>query len=101
MKRILVEFASGSCIAVLMLLTACGQPVRYGDSFTPPDKRLFDRALEAFQNNRIDVAAMTLQTLLNTYPDTSHAQESRRILWQIAQIRSGNSAVPSTPTTID
>lgn len=84
-----------------MLLTACGQPVRYGDSFTPPDNLLFDRALEAFQNNRAGVAAMTLETLLNTYPDTSHAKESRRILRQVAEIRCGTSASRSTPTTID
>ena len=34
-----------------------------------PDKVLFDRAMDAMKHNRFDVARMTLQTLINTYPD--------------------------------
>ena len=35
-----------------------------------PDKVLFDRAMEAMKHNHFDVARMTLQTLINTYPDS-------------------------------
>lgn len=35
-----------------------------------PDKVLFDRAMNAMKHNRFDVARMTLQTLINTYPDS-------------------------------
>src|ERR1700683_2190865 len=35
-----------------------------------PDKGLFDRAMDAMKHNRFDVARMTLQTLINTYPDS-------------------------------
>jgi outer membrane protein assembly factor BamD len=35
-----------------------------------PDKVLFDKAMEAMKRNRFDVARMTLQTLINTYPDS-------------------------------
>ncbi len=35
-----------------------------------PDKVLFDRAMDAIKHNRFDVARMTLQTLINTYPDS-------------------------------
>lgn len=35
-----------------------------------PDKVLFDRAMDALKHNRYDVARMTLQTLINTYPDS-------------------------------
>src|SRR3984957_19070694 len=35
-----------------------------------PDKVLFDKAMEAMKHNRFDVARMTLQTLINTYPDS-------------------------------
>src|SRR5205807_5870218 len=35
-----------------------------------PDKVLFDRAMDAMQHGRYDVARMTLQTLINTYPDS-------------------------------
>jgi outer membrane protein assembly factor BamD len=35
-----------------------------------PDKVLFDRAMDALKHNRFDVARMTFQTLINTYPDS-------------------------------
>jgi outer membrane protein assembly factor BamD len=35
-----------------------------------PDKVLYDRAMDAMKHNRFDVARMTLQTLINTYPDS-------------------------------
>ena len=35
-----------------------------------PDKVLFDRAMDALKHNRFDVSRMTLQTLINTYPDS-------------------------------
>src|SRR3984893_14051552 len=35
-----------------------------------PDKVLFDRAMEAMKHNHFDVARMTQQTLINTYPDS-------------------------------
>jgi outer membrane protein assembly factor BamD len=35
-----------------------------------PDKVLFDKSMDAMKHNRFDVARMTLQTLINTYPDS-------------------------------
>jgi outer membrane protein assembly factor BamD len=35
-----------------------------------PDKVLFDRAMDAIKHNRYDLARLTLQTLINTYPDS-------------------------------
>lgn len=35
-----------------------------------PDKILFDKAMDAMRHNRFDVARLTLQTLINTYPDS-------------------------------
>jgi outer membrane protein assembly factor BamD len=35
-----------------------------------PDKVLFDRAMDAMKHNHFDVARLTLQTLINTYPDS-------------------------------
>jgi outer membrane protein assembly factor BamD len=35
-----------------------------------PDKILFDKAMDAMKHNRFDVARLTLQTLINTYPDS-------------------------------
>jgi outer membrane protein assembly factor BamD len=35
-----------------------------------PDKVLFDKAMDAMRHNRFDVARLTLETLINTYPDS-------------------------------
>src|ERR1700689_2468252 len=35
-----------------------------------PDKVLFDRSMDAMKHNKFDVARLTLQTLINTYPDS-------------------------------
>src|SRR5689334_9598775 len=35
-----------------------------------PDKVLFDRAMDAMKHGKYDVARLTLQTLINTYPDS-------------------------------
>src|SRR5215831_8485788 len=37
-----------------------------------PDKVLFDKAMDAMRHNRFDVARLTLQTLINTYPDSEY-----------------------------
>ncbi len=41
-----------------------------GISSKQPDKILFDKAMDAMRHNRFDVARLTLQTLINTYPES-------------------------------
>ena len=59
----------------LVFMIACGtnkkvnNPIANVDS-KQPDKVLFDRAMDAMKHNRFDVARLTLQTLINTYPDS-------------------------------
>jgi len=42
-----------------------------------PDKVLFDRAMGALKHNRFDVARLTLQTLINTYPDSEYIARAK------------------------
>src|SRR4051794_3441284 len=42
-----------------------------------PDKVLFDRAMDALKKNRFDVARVTLQTLINTYPDSEYVARAK------------------------
>ncbi|MCU1306726.1 MAG: uptake lipoprotein-like protein [Acidobacteriaceae bacterium] len=42
-----------------------------------PDKVLFDRAMDALQHNRFDTARITLQTLINTYPDSEYIARAK------------------------
>jgi outer membrane protein assembly factor BamD len=68
----------GSIFVVLALLLALSVGCTNKKSVNPlanvgskqPDKVLFDRAMDAMKHNRFDVARMTLQTLINTYPDS-------------------------------
>jgi outer membrane protein assembly factor BamD len=42
-----------------------------------PDKVLFDKAMDAMKHNRYDVARITLQTLINTYPDSEYIARAK------------------------
>ena len=42
-----------------------------------PDKILFDKAMDAMRHNRFDVARLTLQTLINTYPDSEYIARAK------------------------
>lgn len=42
-----------------------------------PDKVLFDRAMDAMKHNRFDVARMTLEALINTYPDSEYIAHAK------------------------
>src|SRR5512146_537227 len=61
--------------AVLIGAAACHSnknvrnPIANIDS-KQPDKALFDKAMDAMKHNKFDVARLTLQTLINTYPDS-------------------------------
>ena len=59
------------------LLTGCG--VR-SDFDGPPDRVLFEKAQDAVELQRFDVANLTLQTLVNTYPDSEFAEPARQLL---------------------
>src|SRR5216110_583089 len=42
-----------------------------------PDKVLFDKAMDAMHHNRFDVARLTLQTLINAYPDSEYIARAK------------------------
>jgi outer membrane protein assembly factor BamD len=42
-----------------------------------PDKVLFDRAMVAMKERKYDVARITLQTLINTYPDSEYVARAK------------------------
>src|SRR3974390_613862 len=68
-------------LAVLITLAACSNkkgknPIAQIDS-KQPDKVLFDRAMDAMKHSRFDVARLTLQTLINTYPDSEFVARAK------------------------
>jgi outer membrane protein assembly factor BamD len=67
--------------AVLVITVACTNkkvtnPIANVDS-KQPDKILFDRAMDAMKHNRYDVSRLTLQTLINTYPDSEFVARAK------------------------
>ena len=42
-----------------------------------PDKVLYDRAMDAMKHNKFDVARISLQTLINTYPDSEYVARAK------------------------
>ena len=70
LRRIPIILLAG----VLAVTTACtnkkvNNPIANVDS-KQPDKVLFDRGMDAMKHNRYDVSRLTMQTLINTYPDS-------------------------------
>src|SRR5262245_15817602 len=69
------RFTIVALLAMLAFTVACGTNKKVNNpladvSSKQPDKVLFDRAMDALKHNRFDVARLTLQTLINTYPDS-------------------------------
>jgi outer membrane protein assembly factor BamD (BamD/ComL family) len=42
-----------------------------------PEKVLYDQAMDAAAHSKFDVAGLTLQTLINTYPDSDYATKAK------------------------
>jgi len=67
-------------LLVSLLLAGClgkkkSQPV--AGASADPDKVLFDRAMDDIKHGRYGVARLTLQTLINTYPDSEYLAKAK------------------------
>jgi outer membrane protein assembly factor BamD len=77
-KRIWLLAGLASCLA----LAGCGQKrttlsQRGTGTSSEPDKVLFDRAVADIQHSRYSEARLTLQTLINTYPDSEYLAKAK------------------------
>src|SRR5436305_657729 len=74
------------CIAVVLTISAltvsgcrhnkATNPIANVDS-KQPDKVLFDRAIDALKKGKYDTTRITLQTLINTYPDSEYIARAK------------------------
>jgi hypothetical protein len=72
---------SAFLVVLILGLAACSNkrvqnPMADLDS-KQPDKVLFDNAMEALKKNKFDVARLSLQTLINTYPDSEYIARAK------------------------
>jgi outer membrane protein assembly factor BamD len=77
-RRVLIATLIGTA---LFAATGCtnkkvSNPIANVDS-KQPDKVLFDRAMDAMKHSKFDVARVTLQTLINTYPDSEYIARAK------------------------
>jgi outer membrane protein assembly factor BamD len=76
-RRVIIAVLIGS----VLLIAGCTNkkvknPIANVDS-KQPDKVLFDRAMDAMKHNKYDVARLSLQTLINTYPDSEYVARAK------------------------
>ncbi|MBI4458494.1 MAG: outer membrane protein assembly factor BamD [Acidobacteria bacterium] len=67
-------------IASIVLASGCGRRPYETPIVTnsqQPDKELFDRAIRDLESSRFNVARFTLQTLINTYPDSEYLAKAK------------------------
>src|SRR5664279_568396 len=58
-----------------------------------PDKVLFDRAVDAMQHHKYDVARLSLQTLINTYPDSEYVARAKLAIGDSWYAEGGSAAM--------
>lgn len=86
--------------SLCVLMTAC---IKWPDaevSSVHRDKLLFERAMSAVEQDRFTVANITLQTLINTYPDSEYANKAKQVL-QDPRIAPCGESCTSSPQCID
>jgi outer membrane assembly lipoprotein YfiO len=80
MNRFLVAFAMAALIATLITTVGCGRdpydnPI--ANNSEQPDKILFDKSIRDIEKHRYDLARLTLNTLINTYPDSEYIAKAK------------------------
>lgn len=68
------------CLALAaVLLAGCGKKAKPADldASAEPDKVLYDRAMNDIKNGKHIIGRLTLQTLVNTYPDSEYLAKAK------------------------
>ncbi len=74
------SFLFGLGLSFLIGLSGCHRHTHAPPDFSDtqePDKILYEKSLEDIENKRYDVARLTLQTLINTYPDSDYLADAK------------------------
>ena len=76
LKKSLISLA----LAALITVSSCGRdpydnPI--ANNSQQPDKILFDKSIRDIEKHRYELARLTLQTLINTYPDSEYIAKAK------------------------
>lgn len=74
------SFLGCVALAVIITVTGCGRdpydnPI--ANNSQQPDKILFDKSIRDIEKHRYELARLTLQTLINTYPDSEYIAKAK------------------------
>jgi len=90
MRKILI-------LVLFSLLTGCGGKKvasdAPGSNLDEPDRVLYNRAMRDLEKNKFTVARLTLQTLINTYPDSEFLPQAKYALAESFYRESSSSAM--------
>jgi len=91
-----------SLVAALLcvLMMGCSRWPDAEVSSTQHDRLLFEYAMSALEQARYSVANLTLQTLINTYPDSEYATKAKEML-DDPRIASCDESFNSSPQCMD
>ena len=67
-------------LAASLVLASCGRRATAeagNDSSAEPDKLLYERAMENIQDGKHEMGRLTLQTLMNTYPESEYLAKAK------------------------
>ncbi len=97
-KRFPIMFHLLALAVAVAALSGCG--IRRKKYETPiatdskqPDKTLFDKAVNDIEKSRYEVARLTLQTLINTYPDSEYLAKAKLAIADAWYRQGGTSAL--------
>ena len=84
-------------LSALLLVIGCSNkkvqnPMANIDS-KQPDKVLYDRAMDAMKHNKYDVARLSLQTLIKTYPDSEYIARAKLAIGDSWYAEGGSAAM--------
>ena len=97
-----MHLATRSAVAVLILLFSFAlsvQPLSGEHKPKPPDRGLFERAQAAVQRNKFEVANLSLQTLINSYPESEYAGKAKRLMKEPRIAKCGTNGFPDWSQT--
>ncbi|HKR84066.1 MAG TPA: hypothetical protein VJS37_07800 [Terriglobales bacterium] len=87
-----------SAVALTFSLTACANQ-NSSKATKGRDAILFERATTAVQQKKFDVARITLQTLVATYPDSEYANRAKQMLRDPRIAGCGEDGFSNTPVS--
>src|SRR5712664_1523333 len=83
-------------LPLFLLLLSCGKKVSTNapaGKLDEPDRVLFERAMHDLEKNKFTVARLSLQTLINTYPDSEFLPQAKYALAESFYRENSNSSL--------